>query len=120
MIGRLGRLRDDWNFEDFFMTQRFSRRIAISLLLSAALSAFGTASSASAQQTAQQFVEARHASAQALLRRPANDARNRDLSRLFEDMLDYDELARRSLSRHWTEHNAAEQTQFTSLLRQLV
>jgi len=101
------------------MNQRFSRRLAITLLLSGVATVLGVGP-ARAQQTAQQFVEQRHASAQALLRRPANDARTRELSRLFEDMLDYEELARRSLSRHWNERTPAERTEFTTLLRQLV
>lgn len=101
------------------MMKRFPRTTLLSLLFAAFLAA--SAGRASAQSpSAQEFVEQRQSSAQTLLRRPAGDARNRELARLFEEMLDYDELARRSLSRHWNEHSAAERTEFVSLLKQLV
>lgn len=92
------------------------RSIASVLLLCVALAG----SPALAQTTAQQFVEQRQEAASALLRRPASDARSQQLSQLFDEMLDYQELARRSLGRHWNEHSEAERQQFVGLLEQLV
>lgn len=100
------------------MTSRFSRRSALALL---ALGLLAREAPASAQsETAEQFVTDKQVSAQTLLQRPASDARSRELSRLFEDMLDYEELSRRSLSRHWNDRTPAQRTEFVTLLRQLV
>lgn len=96
--------------------QNLRRSISAVLMLCAVLAG----SPALAQATAQQFVEQRQEAASALLRRPASDARNQQLSQLFDDMLDYQELARRSLGRHWGERNESERQQFIGLLEQLV
>lgn len=100
------------------MMSRLSRSLVLATLLAVLV---GGSSRTSAQaQTAQQFVEQQQTSAQALLRRPASDARSRDIAQLFEGMLDYEELARRSLSRHWAERTPAQQSEFVTLIRQLV
>lgn len=51
---------------------------------------------------------------------PAREARDAKLGRALETLLDFDELARRSLSDHWSTLSAEQQRQFASLLRQLV
>lgn len=73
-----------------------------------------------AQGSAQQFVQERQQAASELLRRPAGDARNRQLSALFDEMLDYQEVARRSLGRHWNERSEDDRRLFVGLLEQLV
>lgn len=96
-----------------------ARRTFLGLFaLGLALSGAGRASAQPA--SAQQFVQQQHDAAQALLRRPAGDARNRQLTQLIDNMLDYQELGRRALGRHWNEHTEAERTQFIGLLQQLV
>lgn len=94
-------------------------KTAYSLLLAASLALAVSGVSAQAP-TAQAFVEQRQQLAQELLRRPPGEARSRELQRVFDEMLDYGELARRSLGRHWSERSAEERTQFTGLLEQLV
>lgn len=79
-----------------------------------------SAQPAATPSAAQQFVEQRQQAASQLLRRPAGEARNRQLQQVFHELLDYPELARRSLGRHWGEHTDAEKQQFTGLLEQLV
>lgn len=90
------------------------------MLLALALAVSGAAQADAQNPAAQTFVEQRQQAASTLLRRPAGEARNRELQRVFADMLDYQELARRSLGRHWNEHTEAERAQFTRLLQQLV
>jgi len=90
-----------------------------SLLLAAAL-ALPALGRAQAPAEAQSFLEAQHAEVERLMRQPEGETRDQRLSAVIGQLLDYDELARRSLSRHWAEHSAAEQREFSSLLRQLV
>jgi phospholipid transport system substrate-binding protein len=96
--------------------------LAPALCLAVALGAQVTSQGVASAQpgSAQQFVEQRHAAAAQLLRRPAGDARNRELTRLFDEMLDFQELGRRALGRHWAQRTEAERTQFIGLLQQLV
>ncbi len=47
-------------------------------------------------------------------------SRDAEVTAILVDLLDYDELARRALGTHWSEHTPAEQQQFVGLLRQLV
>ncbi len=93
------------------------RRLLASILLLAGLSAGPALAQPSA---AQAFVEQRQTAASQLLRRPASDARNRQLQQLFDELLDFGELGRRSLGRHWNERSEAERQQFVGLLEQLV
>jgi len=89
------------------------------LLLSATLASPRLAR-AQAPAEAQRFLEGQHAEVERLMRQPEGAARDERLSAAIGQLLDYDELARRSLSRHWDRHSAAEQREFTDLLKQLV
>lgn len=67
----------------------------------------------------------RHDRVSEIMRRAATtDAqratRDAEVDAIIGDLLDYDELARRSLGAHWAEHTPAEQQQFVGLLRQLI
>jgi len=60
-----------------------------------------------------------------LLRREATtDAaraqRSQEVTRILSDLLDYEELSRRSLGTHWESHTEAQRREFVDLLRQLV
>jgi phospholipid transport system substrate-binding protein len=69
---------------------------------------------------AQRFLETRHAEVDRVLRQGPGDARNRRLGTLLDNLLDYPELARRALGRHWEGRSAAERREFSELLEQLV
>jgi phospholipid transport system substrate-binding protein len=56
----------------------------------------------------------------AALRTPASEARTTRVTGMVDALLDYDELAHRSLSAHWDGLTPAQRTEFVSLLRQLV
>jgi phospholipid transport system substrate-binding protein len=75
---------------------------------------------AAAPGQAQRFLEQRHAEVDRLLRQTPGDARNRRLGDLLDGLLDYPELARRALGRHWDARSEAERREFSDLLEQLV
>ncbi len=98
----------------------FSARRTFTATLALALALSGASLVSAQPEAAQHFVEQRHTAASTLLRRPAGETRNRDLGRLVDEMLDIQELGRRSLGRHWGERTPAEREQFIGLLQQLV
>jgi ABC-type transporter MlaC component len=51
---------------------------------------------------------------------PESEARNADIQKIVGGFLDFDELAKRSLSRHWETLSPAKRTEFTKTLRELV
>ncbi len=80
---------------------------------------------AQADGPATRYLRQRHEEVSRILRRPAaSDAtraeRSREVTRILSDLLDYDELSRRSLGSHWAAQSEADRREFTSLLRQLV
>lgn len=79
-----------------------------------------SAPSASAADPAQNFIQARQAEVSALLRQGQSAARDRKVSALLDQMIDYGELAQRSLANHWSELSEAQRKEFTGVLKQLV
>src|SRR2546423_4607807 len=51
---------------------------------------------------------------------PENDARNSEVRKVVDQFLDFEELARRSLARHWDGLTPRQRTEFVSTLRDLV
>lgn len=85
-------------------------------------------STAVAQQAggpATRYLRQRNDDVNRILRREAStDAaraqRSQEVTGILSDLLDYDELSRRSLGTHWDQHTEAERREFVGLLRQLV
>ncbi|MFK7991514.1 MAG: phospholipid-binding protein MlaC [Sandaracinaceae bacterium] len=80
---------------------------------------------ASAQRTAQVYLERRHDEVNELLRQPAETdaarrSRSERLTRILEDLLDYQALSENALGDHWGERSETERTRFVALLQQLV
>lgn len=74
---------------------------------------------------ATRYLHAQNDRVTALLRQhPATDAartqRETEVTHLLVDILDFDELCRRSLDAHWDGLTPAQRTEFSSILRQLV
>ncbi|MBX3245632.1 MAG: ABC transporter substrate-binding protein [Myxococcales bacterium] len=69
---------------------------------------------------AQRFLQQRNEAVMRLLRRPQSASRDDELTRMLGDLLDYEELSRRSLANHWGERSEAERSEFVAILRQLV
>ncbi len=104
-----------------------STRLPLALVLCLGAASGGTlgaptpaAAQAAAPSQAQRFLEGRHAEVDRLLRQPSNEARNRRLGDLLDGLLDYPELARRALGRHWEGRTEAERREFSELLEKLV
>lgn len=77
------------------------------------------------ERTASAHLEAQHEEVNRLLRQSAtNDAarqqRSQRLTRMLNDLLDYEELSRRALGEQWQQRSEAERRQFVDLLRRLV
>lgn len=81
---------------------------------------------ASAQEgSASRFLKQRHDEVSRIMRRsPTTDAerqrRSEEVTRVLNDLLDYQELSRRALGSHWEGRTPQQREQFVSLLRQLV
>lgn len=96
-------------------------RSLLGLSLSALVLVLGLAASAEAQGgPATRYLRQRNDEVNELLHQPASDARTAGVTRILNDLLDYEELARRSLGTHWEGRTAAQRTEFVDLLRQLV
>ncbi|QQR88736.1 MAG: ABC transporter substrate-binding protein [Myxococcales bacterium] len=95
---------------------------AIQLLLAILLLWLPTSGALAKGQDAVDFLKKKHAEVEKLL--PKSKANNPELSdklkQALNNLLDYEELSKRSLARHWNERSASERKQFVDLLRQLV
>lgn len=91
-------------------------------LLSAAILALGLglAGPAGAQGTAEDFVRERQAELTSLLRKPDTAANQQQIAAVFDQLLDYDRLARESLGAYWEQRTPEERQEFQALLMQLV
>lgn len=69
---------------------------------------------------AQGFIQEKQAEVVDLLRKPASSSRDQQIASVLDGMLDYDRLARESLSEHWASLDANQQKDFTELLKKLV
>src|SRR5260221_8282869 len=69
---------------------------------------------------AQAFVMDRQSQVTALLHLGPSPERDRLIAEVLDSMMDYDEVAERSLSTHWDELSPAQRDEFTVLLTQLV
>jgi phospholipid transport system substrate-binding protein len=95
------------------------RAVALAALFTAGFAALGSAAEAQGGP-ATRYLRERNDEVNELLRGPASPERTASVTRILSDLLDYDELARRSLSTHWDGRTPAERTEFVGLLRQLV
>lgn len=101
------------------MTHRHS--ILVALLAAAALWSAAPASA----QSARAYLESKHEQVNRLLRQPARSEsarqrRSARLTRMLNELLDYEALSRDALSDHWDDRSEEERERFVSLLRQLV
>ncbi len=78
------------------------------------------AQDAGAPSGARRWIQTRHGAVNRLLERPATPARNTQVARILDGMLDLTELARQALTPYWEQRSAQERTDFVDLLRQLI
>jgi phospholipid transport system substrate-binding protein len=105
---------------------RRSFLVSTFVLVLASLPLLGLAAPASAQTgPATRYLRQRNDEVIRLLRRDATtDAaraqRSQEVTRILSDLLDYEELSRRSLGPHWEGKTEAQRREFVGLLQQLV
>ncbi len=87
------------------------------LTLVAALGLFLVAPVASAGQSPEGFIKERQAKLAALLKAKGSDAK---VEAIFDGMLDYETLGKKSLGKHWAERSKAEREEFQTVLKRLV
>ena len=73
-----------------------------------------------AAQSAQDFVQSKQAQVTSLLHQAASSQRDKQVSAVLDGMMEYDELAKRSLAAHWGELSETQHREFTEVLRKLV
>ena len=66
------------------------------------------------------FIEQRQAKVSSLLREPPSPSREQRVGVVLDSMIDYDDLAKRSMENHWGDLTASQRKEFTGLLKQLV
>jgi phospholipid transport system substrate-binding protein len=96
-----------------------------SFLLYVALAVLLAVGTADAQQNAKEFLKKKHASVIKILKKenrtPSKaEARNLQLFKTLDELLDYNALSREALRDHWAGLSSTQQTEFVDLLKQLV
>lgn len=106
------------------MQNRRTKTRALGLAVVLGLSAWATGADAQPRQGPRQWIETRHAAVNQLLRGSGDagpgDRQRAAVSRILNEMIDVDELARRALEPLWSQRTPAEQQEFVGLLRQLI
>lgn len=93
------------------------KRRMIQLLAAISIAAFaGTAFAGAASDV----VKAKQTTLFTLIRQPSTPATQDKIQKLFDEMLDYSDLAKASLGEEWGNRTAAEQAEFSDILKQLV
>ena len=95
-------------------------RVQRFLATSVAVLALLGAAPARADGGAQQFIQERQQKVSDILAKPAGTSRDKQVADVLDKMLDYDQLAKRSLAKDWDGLADDKRKEFTSLLRQLV
>jgi phospholipid transport system substrate-binding protein len=73
-----------------------------------------------AADSAQDFVQSRQARVTSLLHQSPSSQRDKQIAAVLDGMMDYDELAKRSLATHWNDLSETQRREFTDLLKRLV
>lgn len=97
-----------------------NRRTFLAFLAALAVIASVPAAAAAQDGPATRYLRTRSEEILTILRQPASDERTTRVTAIIDDLLDYDELARRSLGAHWEGRTAAQRAEFTDILRQLI
>jgi phospholipid transport system substrate-binding protein len=75
---------------------------------------------ANAAESAQDFVQTRQTQVTQLVRQAPGSQRDKQVATVLDAMIEYDELAKRSLAGHWGDLSDAQHKEFTEILRGLV
>jgi phospholipid transport system substrate-binding protein len=69
---------------------------------------------------AQDFVQSRQTQVTALLHQSPGAQRDKQIANILDGMIDYEELAKRSLAAHWADLTDPQRKDFTDILKRLV
>jgi phospholipid transport system substrate-binding protein len=95
-------------------------RIRLLVSLGAIAVATSLTAPAHAAESAQDFIQMRQAQVTQLVRQAPGSQRDKQVAAVLDGMIDYDELAKRSLAGHWADLSDAQRKEFTDVLRTLV
>jgi len=95
-------------------------RLRVFVSLAAIAFATSVAPPAHAAESAQDFIQSRQSQVTQLVRQAAGAQRDKQVAAVLDGMIDYDELAKRSLAVHWSDLSDAQRKEFTDVLRNLV
>jgi phospholipid transport system substrate-binding protein len=95
-------------------------RIRVLVSLGAVVLATTLAGPANAAESAQDFIQSRQSQVTQLVRQSPGAQRDKQVAAVLDGMIDYDTLAKRSLSAHWADLSDAQHKEFTDILRSLV
>lgn len=90
------------------------------LLLSAGLLALSISTTALADPGPEGFVKNKQGELSSLLKKGKSAANEKKLESVFDQMLDYETLARESLGKYWDERSEEERKEFQDVLKRLV
>ena len=94
---------------------------AVALCLWSLIGALGVdIQAAHAAPPAEAFLQSQQQALADLVRGPVAKGRDAKILGIFDELLDYDALARESLGRHWDGLDDKQRSEFSSVLRQLV
>jgi len=91
--------------------------LILSLLL---LPSLARAEQAASPQDPEALLRAKTAAVKALMGKPADEARTKELRAMVAELVDYTELAKRSLKKRWDKRTEAEREEFSGLLKALI
>jgi phospholipid transport system substrate-binding protein len=75
---------------------------------------------ANAAESAQDFVQSRQTQVAQLVKQAPGSQRDKQVATVLDAMIEYDELAKRSLAGHWGDLSESQHKEFTEILRNLV
>jgi phospholipid transport system substrate-binding protein len=75
---------------------------------------------ANAAESAQDFVQSRQTQVAQLVKQAPGSQRDKQVATVLDAMIEYDELAKRSLAGHWSDLSESQHKEFTEILRSLV
>lgn len=81
---------------------------------------FASSAFAQSPKDAQAHLETQHKQVKKLLAKKASADRNSKLDAMLDQLLDYETLAQKSLSKEWDKRSATEQGEFSELLKKLI
>ncbi len=95
-------------------------RRSLFTLLAFVAALFALPATAAADSSPEAFVKSKQAELNALLKKGKSADTDKKVEAIFDDMLDYESLAKESLAKHWDDRSDEEKKEFQTVLKRLV